>query len=277
MDIKEYISSGILENYVLGNVSKQEQQEVECMSHIYPEIKSELEQLQSVIESMAIKLEKNPPSHLKSKILTAIKNEKQEALGQKTEAKVVAIDASGNSKLWKYMAAASVVITIGFAYLFYTSNSELKSVKSQLSDMSTEMYENKSNFETELDALSQKVEKKKELLAFLQHSATKKIVLKGTDFQPTSTCIVYFNESTSKVFLDASPQMEKLPQDKQYQLWAIVDGKPVDMGMLTHDKPCEDLCPMPDVSNAQAFAITVEKAGGSPTPSLDKLAVIGNV
>ena len=76
MDIKEYISSGIIENYVLGNVSPQEKQEVECMSHIYPEIKTELEQLQTAIENIAFTLEKNPPAHLKSKILDAIKNEK---------------------------------------------------------------------------------------------------------------------------------------------------------------------------------------------------------
>lgn len=277
MDIKEYISSGILENYVLGSVSQQEKQEVECMSHIYPEIKAELEQLQTTLENVAFKLQKDTPAHLKSKILNAIKNEKQEALGEKVVRKVVDINSSNNSNLWKYMAAASIVVTIGLAYLFYNSSSQLKSVKSQLSDMSVEMNESKNNFESELEVLSQKVERKKELLAFLQHSATKKIVLKGTDLQPTSTCIVYFNENTSKVFLDASPQMDKLPQDKQYQLWAIVDGKPVDMGTLTHDEPCDDLCPMPDVSDAQAFAITIEKVGGSATPSLDRLVVIGNV
>lgn len=42
MDIEDYIASGILENYVFGHVSAQEMQEVECMSHIYPEIKEEL-------------------------------------------------------------------------------------------------------------------------------------------------------------------------------------------------------------------------------------------
>ena len=42
MNINDYISSGILEQYVLGDISPQEKKEVECMSHIYPELQEEL-------------------------------------------------------------------------------------------------------------------------------------------------------------------------------------------------------------------------------------------
>lgn len=276
MDIKEYISSGILENYVLGNVSSQEKQEVECMSHIYPEVKAELEGIQLAIEKVAIRLEKTPPAHLKPKILNAIKNEEQEVLSDK-KGKVVSINPTSNSRVWKYVAAASIVVTIGLAYFFYNSNSELKSVKSQLSDLSVEMNNNKNNYESELETLSKKVDNKKELLAFLQHSATKKVTLKGTDLQPTSSAVVFWNSNTSKVFMQPAKNMPELGENNQYQLWAIVDGKPMDMGVLSKDDSCDDLCPMLDVSNAQAFAITIEKAGGSLTPSLDKLVVIGNV
>ncbi len=58
------------------------------------------------------------------------------------------------------------------------------------------------------------------------------------------------------------------------QLWAIVEGKPVDAGMID---ACSGLCKMKNISNASAFAITLEKRGGSPTPNLEQLQVIGNV
>ena len=53
MDIKEYISSGILESYVLGNASEQERREVECISSIYPEIRQELDALSRSLEKYA--------------------------------------------------------------------------------------------------------------------------------------------------------------------------------------------------------------------------------
>ena len=42
MNTNDYILTGILEQYVLGDVSPQEKQEVECMSHIYPEVHEEI-------------------------------------------------------------------------------------------------------------------------------------------------------------------------------------------------------------------------------------------
>lgn len=68
-----------------------------------------------------------------------------------------------------------------------------------------------------------------------------------------------------------------LPQaaaDKQYQLWAIVDGKPVDLGVINKDSTFST---MKQVQNAQAFAITLEPLGGRPAPTMDKMYVLGNV
>jgi hypothetical protein len=53
MNIQAYIESGILEEYVLGTVSPQEKQEVECMASIYPEIQQELQILETALEKYA--------------------------------------------------------------------------------------------------------------------------------------------------------------------------------------------------------------------------------
>ena len=45
MNVTEYIASGILESYVMGAVSDQEQREVDCLSSIYPEVRTELDEL----------------------------------------------------------------------------------------------------------------------------------------------------------------------------------------------------------------------------------------
>ena len=65
------------------------------------------------------------------------------------------------------------------------------------------------------------------------------------------------------------------PSDKQYQLWAIVDGKPVDAGIIGD---CNGgLCKLKNIPKASAFAITLEKKGGSPTPTLTAMFVMGAI
>ena len=63
---------------------------------------------------------------------------------------------------------------------------------------------------------------------------------------------------------------------KQYQLWAIADGKPVDLGVL--DKTSKMTTPKAiSLAKIQAFAITLEKDGGSPVPTMDQMYVVGSI
>jgi anti-sigma-K factor RskA len=67
------------------------------------------------------------------------------------------------------------------------------------------------------------------------------------------------------------------PTGKQYQLWTIVDGVPVDMGMLDNDFREKVISMKTAKGNVAAFAITLEKQGGSPSPTLEEMYVLGNV
>jgi anti-sigma-K factor RskA len=110
-------------------------------------------------------------------------------------------------------------------------------------------------------------------LALVKSPENKKIYLKAVDSTSISFANVYWNQKTSEVFIDANSLA--LPEaSKQYQLWALVDGKPVDMGVFDLNDKVQK---MKSIVTAQAFAITLEKKGGSPTPNLQALCVIGNV
>jgi anti-sigma-K factor RskA len=69
------------------------------------------------------------------------------------------------------------------------------------------------------------------------------------------------------------------PEDKQYQLWAIVNGKPVDAGIfdLAANTNTAVLQKMKPIADAQAFAITLEKKGGTHVPTLNAMFLLGNV
>jgi len=89
--------------------------------------------------------------------------------------------------------------------------------------------------------------------------------------------LVAFSPAKKKVIIDlADLDMPKNDKDHQYQLWALVGGKPVDLGVF--DKTSSDSVEMKEMKSlalAQAFAVTLEPRGGSVNPTMDQMMVIG--
>jgi anti-sigma-K factor RskA len=100
-----------------------------------------------------------------------------------------------------------------------------------------------------------------------------KVALPGVAGKESDLATVYWDTKTKDVYLLAN-NLPKPNDDKQYQLWALVDGKPVDAGMIDD---CNGLCKLKNIQKAQAFAITLEKKGGSAAPDLSQLHVLGKV
>ncbi|MGA0559926.1 hypothetical protein ACO2Q8_24910 [Larkinella sp. VNQ87] len=61
MDIHQYIQSGVLEAYLLGLASDEEQHEVQQMKSLYPEVSSALVDLEVVIEQYCLESAVPPP------------------------------------------------------------------------------------------------------------------------------------------------------------------------------------------------------------------------
>jgi anti-sigma-K factor RskA len=79
---------------------------------------------------------------------------------------------------------------------------------------------------------------------------------------------VYWSKGDGAAYV-AMNALPKPPQGKQYQLWVIQNGKPVSMGVLPDDMantPGMQKVNMA-VMSADAFAISLEIAGGSPSPT----------
>ncbi len=67
------------------------------------------------------------------------------------------------------------------------------------------------------------------------------------------------------------------PSGKQYQLWAIVEDKPASMGVFDAVADTSKLQEVSYVENAQAYAVTLEPRGGSETPTLEQMYVVGEL
>ena len=275
MNTRDYIESGILEEHVLGVTSPQERKEVECLSSVYPEVKAELVRLEQSLEQYALLHQTPAPARLKNDIFA------QMTFGSDTETHQVA-DAqettirpmpSGSAEihpapavavrpLWALMAvAASVLLALFASWAAYQMN-QARTQNEQLT--------------AETSELRQRTEYNEALAASYRDPNIKVVRMPGLEKAPESAVVALWNQKTNEVMLDVQ-NLPAAPTGKQYQLWTIVDGKPVDMGMLDPEFSNRLLRMKASSPNAVAFAITLEKEGGSPSPTMEEMYVMGKV
>jgi anti-sigma-K factor RskA len=73
----------------------------------------------------------------------------------------------------------------------------------------------------------------------------------------------------------ANANMPANDKDHQYQLWAMVGHTPVDLGVFDADTTSRDMKEMRSIASADAFAVTLEPRGGSQSPTMSEMVVIG--
>lgn len=281
VDVKEYISTGIIESVVLGLASEQEVREVSCLSHIYPEIKAEVEAVSRAFEKRAFESAVPPAAELKEKVMAAIRQTPQLAPEQensgKDEAKIVqladyqAAPKTGNP--WKWMAAACAIMTLGAGLLWFTSQSENQVLGSEVAELRKEN-EKAARIQ---NAMLLRQERSDAIQKVLTDAAMKNITMGGLPKDPKADVKIMWSGESEKAVMFAQ-SITPPPADMQYQLWAIADGKPVSIGVFDYD----ELVAMTDpfdvyAKNVSAFAITLEKRGGSPTPTMENMVVMGTV
>jgi anti-sigma-K factor RskA len=265
VNVEEYISSGILEAYALGELSAQERIEVEKNLGLYPALRKELILIEEAQEQLLMKASIQPRASVKTNLFTAID-------AQKPIAKVVEIKPKRSEvSFWKFAAAAAVTIALVSSYLAFNYWNKWKTTESSLSELIAQNQRVAQDYNTVNERLDQ-IEKD---LNIMNNPAFNRVVMKGTPNAPGSLASVYWNETTREVYLSIQ-DMKELAQENQYQLWAIIDGKPVDAGLF--DGNFAGLVKMKEVQpGAAAFAVTIEPRGGKASPTMETMQVIGNV
>ncbi|MEO1258433.1 MAG: anti-sigma factor [Bacteroidota bacterium] len=268
MDIQKYIASGILEQYVLGSLSPAEQREVEQLAMQYPEIKNELTAIEEALEKYAQANAVAPSPDLEAKILDRLNDKK--ITRKNTENKTGKKDGA---KIYKLIYRIAVAAFLGALIWGIYLNNKLSDKENEIAQLQNQYEELNTNC---TEQLKQK-EETEILFAFLKDRNTDGVEMKGLpEKDPSHIAVVFQNANLEKSYLEVI-NMPQIPADRQFQLWAIVDGNPVDMGVfdvtITADTAFLEV---PFIANVQAYAVTVEQAGGSPTPNLEEMVVIGN-
>jgi anti-sigma-K factor RskA len=245
VNIKEYISSGMVESYVLGLLTAQERFEFEQYCETYPELREARDAFERVIEKQAMQNAIVPPANVKEKVWTAI----QDKTASKTS-KIVSMEPTTARKPASYgwLAAASVILFIVagyFAYNFYNQTKNLKTTNSEL-----EARANRTD-----SVLNKMLEDQRKM----NDPNVTVVNMVGLQKAVPGSASVYWDSTSTNVYLIVK-NMPKLPSEKQYQLWALIDGKPVDLGLFDAPDP-NVVLKMRNTQRADAFAISIENRG----------------
>ncbi len=270
MDIKDYIASGILEAYALDDLPQEERAAVAAMLAKHPELREELNTIEEGLEALAMETAIAPPADLKDSLFAALDEvQPEETLAPEPETKVVPL-APKKSYFWNYVAAASVSIALVSSLMAYDFYSRWQQSQAAYADVinSNELLANQNN---KVNNELRKIEQDYGVLVNPDYDRVEMAsVIQGQSFSAS----VYWNKKTEEAYLSIK-ELSELTAEQQYQLWAIVDGKPVSMGVF--DLKTDALTQMTAVANAAMFAVTIEPRGGSENPTLDAMQVAGEV
>jgi len=279
VNIKEYILSGIVESYVLGLANAEDAAEFERMSAAHIEVRQAREEFELLLEKRSLENSVAPPRNIRSKIFSELQIESDRYLDENRNISTIQVEEAKSpapvvKMNWlKWLAAASVILLLGSTALnfyFFNRYKHYSAQYDQLVARSAELAKNEQALRTSLQEYQNSLSHIRDTNMAVVRMAGSSV---PTSPDPTSAATVYWDKKSKDVYLLVN-NMPAPSSDLQYQLWAIVDGKPVDAGVFDMK---EGVIKMKNIPRAQAFAITLEKKGGSASPTMEQMYVLGRV
>ena len=254
MNTKEIIESGKLELYVCGALSEREMREIALLADLNSDLREEISRIESDLVNYAESFEKAPSQATLDKTLKNIKS------GNKT----FQVDFRSNRFNWAYAATiVGFLIMSSIAFYLWKQNEILQKNVAALQPLNDS-----------ISSLKSKIAYNTSEIEFLNRNSTKKIKLVGIEGKDSVNNFILLYWCTISRDVSISPgNLPKPPAGMQYQLWAMVEGQPVSLGVLS----METYQIMRNTPRAEAFGITLEKEGGANTPNMEELKIYRKV
>ncbi|TRW27345.1 anti-sigma factor [Flavobacterium zepuense] len=263
MNTEEYIASGILELYVFGLLSENENKEVNDMAHKHEAVQAEI----LSIEKAVINLSYSVAPHLSAANYEKIRQQ----LIDKHNNNNGVVQMEPKRGMSQYMGwAAAVILSFGLAYQYYQTDEATKEIQSANAKTS--------KYEQLVASLEQKNNQAEKALNVVRDNATSVVKLAGQEVAPQSYAKVYLNKNKKEIYVDLAG-LPTPPKGKVYQIWALrLDPiTPTSIGVIADKNANYGIFKVDNNDGAQAFGITLEPAGGSPSPTMEQLYTLGKV
>lgn len=245
MNKEQFLNSGLLEQFVLGLTSPEEDKIVQEYLHRFPELNNELNALHNAMEQYALQHSIPPPKSQYSA-------DTFESNAQ------VSISDSDYGFNWSLLTA--VLLACLSFYLFRSNQQQQKNI--------LQIEAEHAALKTYCQASQDKVQAQLLILDKIQHPNTQSIVLAGTAIAPAHFAIAHWNPTLKEGWLDPT-KLPILPKGKQYQVWADINGEMISIGLIPPNS--RELISIAYLANAESINITEEALGGAEHPNVSLL------
>ena len=252
MDINSYITSGIIEMYVMDLCTPEERRELEQLRNQYPKLNEAVLQFEATLENNLSANITLPGEKVDEKILQSLRS---------LPASVVDINARQHKikitnwfQLVAVAAAVLLLISCIINYVLYKKINEQGLVliaKEKFSPLPVADYN------------------------ILKQPTITPVAMYGVAPHSICRCTMFWDKKTGKAYI----MIHHLPPSSgsNYQLWAMVNDKPVSVGII-NDKIRDRFIEVQNVpQGATAFTVTLEKIGGSTTPTEEETYLSGKI
>ncbi|MBP2833444.1 anti-sigma factor [Aquimarina sp. U1-2] len=262
MDIKAYIASGILELYVYGSLTEKENLEVYEILQKHPEALEEVKRIEHALDQLSAAVAPNTLSSSYKKI--------EQNLDASTGG-IIAIDRKKTNWPAYIGWAAAVALLIG---VFFQSNKN-RALRQQVVQQEIE----KQVLESKIIIAEEEASKTKSLLDVLRNKTLIRVPLKAQNIDPTAYASVYWDKEQQNTYIDVAGLPDP-PPGKVYQVWSLKLNPltPTSIGILDKfSKNDQKIFLLANPNDSEAFGITLEPEGGSKSPTLEQLYVLGAI
>ena len=242
-----FMASGLLDSYILGTTTLNENLEVESYIAEYPEVEAEYARLQENLEILAKAHTVEAPKY----ILNAI----MEKISEDTPVIQMVSSPTHKRAPWFSIAASvAALIFAGTAFSLYEQNISLtlenQVVVDEIFDLRSDIADNNNKLENVMLEFMK-----------LNNPETEKYVLRGNSRAKNLKTVAYINavDKTSMIDIVSLP---KLPENQTYQIWAELQDRMVNLGILDESER-NKLKTIPYMEDALGLSITIEQKSGS--------------
>lgn len=273
----------MLEAYVLGALSPAERADVEAGIARYPEVAAEVASLEESLLALARRDAEQPPAGLEDRIWAAIQSS-DPAAGQSVSSGTDTVDTSsftptiiplsggaerGRQLRWQQ---AAVWIALGASLL---TNFLLWADRNRAERGSLVLQQRIDSLDHRQEQLLASLQGYEKERAILMNPDMKMVVMHSMKPGEPMAGMVFFDKQKGDTYLSLY-HMPEPPKGRQYQLWVMQNGQPVDMGVIPADMVGGGVQKMlKTATGGEAFAISLEKEGGSPVPTMEEIRVMG--
>jgi len=243
----------MVESYVLGLADEAEREEFERLCGLYPQLVAARDAFERRLERHILANANQPPQHVRARLAPKIK---AAALKQPP---VMPMHLGNNHQAGRrrgllYLSAAALAALLCCGYFLY----HLQEQNNSLALANKQLQAKFNNSDSVLNRLVTE-----QTLAGNKSMAVVHLAGDAEPAQPQAN--IYWDSASAAVYLVVK-NLQPLPPDKQYQLWARINGVPKSLGVFdaAGDKV---ILKMTNTKKADGFAITIEPKGGNVAPS----------